>query len=103
MQVQNGSKVFARRSQPSKSQIGRFKGMDEDMSDDQVRGAGKLTASMYASSIQNVHLSFTLTFKASDLQEESFLHSLTFLWINIHEALSASATRLEATQDVSGQ
>ncbi|CAL5225648.1 g8505 [Coccomyxa viridis] len=33
--VQNGSKVFARRSQPSKSQVGRFKGMDEDMSDDQ--------------------------------------------------------------------
>jgi len=53
MQVQNGSKVFARRSQPSKSQIGRFKGMDEDMSDDQVRSAGKLTASMYASSIQS--------------------------------------------------
>lgn len=67
MQVQNGSKVFARRSQPSKSQIGRFKGMDEDMSDDQVRGAVKLAASLYASSIQNVHLNFSLTFMSSDL------------------------------------
>lgn len=31
--------MFARRSSPSKSQIGRFKGMDEDQSDDQVLSA----------------------------------------------------------------
>ena len=50
LQVQNGSKVFARRSQPSKSQIGRFKGMDEDQSDDQVRAAlpiGPVLAPVY--------------------------------------------------------
>ena len=38
-QVQNGAKVFAQRSgRGVKSQIGRWKGLDEDMSDDQVSG-----------------------------------------------------------------
>jgi hypothetical protein len=36
LQVHNGAKVFAKRT-GSKSQIGRWKGMDEDISDDQVR------------------------------------------------------------------
>ena len=39
-QVQNGGKVFAETSTPkktgSKTQIGRWKGLDEDVSDDQV-------------------------------------------------------------------
>lgn len=35
VQVQNGGKVFAKRT-GSKTQIGRWKGLDEDVSDDQV-------------------------------------------------------------------
>jgi hypothetical protein len=39
-QVQNGGKVFAETTTPkktgSKSQMGRWKGLDEDISDDQV-------------------------------------------------------------------
>ncbi len=35
MQVQNGAKVFAKKT-GSKSQVGRWKGLDEDVSDDQV-------------------------------------------------------------------
>jgi hypothetical protein len=38
VQVHNGGKVFAKRAQPSKSQIGRWRGLDpaNDTSDDQV-------------------------------------------------------------------
>ena len=42
MQVRNGAKVFAEATQPARSgkgvktQIGRWKGLDEDISDDQV-------------------------------------------------------------------